>query len=219
MSEEQGNTETTEAGGGGDDEGRSKDDRRREALSNRLKASDAKVKEQSKTIADLQASVEKLQGDLDGKSGSIDKIVERKDSRIKQLEAELLDRDSTIDGMRRGSRTEKFVQALAAETGAPAARLQGLLVVAKQRDPEFDDAPDIIDTVTLKSALRVLKPIDPSTFEANTTESGKARPRPGPAPREHTSTLDKGEQRPLSEVEQRLANNEWLQPPKNGRLL
>lgn len=208
--------ETQEPGGQGDNDtpkaDHDKDARRRKALSERAQKAEARVKELESQHADLSSKMEDLQDQLDGKSGSIEKTIERKDKEIARLKADYESLSGEFDSFKVGARRDKFVNAVHSEIpNVPLARLEGLIAVAQQRDSTFDAAPEDVDAHTIKSAIKALKQIDPTTFETATAETGKPRTRPGPAPREHTNNLGAGESS-LNAFAQNLADSPLLKP-------
>lgn len=210
-------TETQSDGEGQDGDARGEetrespvDRRRRDAAIKRAQAAETKLKERDQEMAELREKLDQLEG----KGSSIDKVLERKDAKIKALEAEILDRDGKFESLNRSIRTDRLVSALVSQTKLPEDRVRGLIAVHKMRDPEADDAPEALDDITVKSWIKSLQKRDPASFE--TADAGKSRPRPGPASAEHQRGLAGGEQLSADGVK-KLLSDPIFQPPADGR--
>ncbi len=203
-------TDENETGGGEESPPESKtnarDDRRRETLTKRATAAEA-----ARIAAETRANeLEDQIAELSGKSGNYDKMVERLQSKLAKAEQ---DRDHALSEASRqmaGVRTGSLVERLAAEAEIPASRVRGLLLAAKADDPDLDIAPDRIEASTLKSFKSILAEIDPDSFRS--AETGKARPRPGPAPAAHARGLAQGE-RPAQDALAALLSQPLFSPP------
>lgn len=209
--EEQTTNEQTTAEDQGGDEGRSKDERRREALSRRAKTAEAQVR-------DLTSQLEELRNELDTKSGSLDSIVDRKDKRIKSLEDQVSELEGRWVKQETDGRRDALARSIAEKHGVPVARIKGLLAEKKGNDEDFDDAPEVLSESVIKSTIKALLPLDKDTFSTkDTSETGRTRPRPSPAPREYAAGLQREEQGPMSDFERNVRETTNAPPP--GRYL
>lgn len=195
---------------GSDDSG--KDERRREALSNRAKAAEKALKEERAKREQL----EERMAELEGKAGNFDRGVERLQSKVKSFEEENATLKAQIEARDRRDRLGSLVERVSSDSGVPAFRIKGLLLAAQAEDPDLDIYPEHVDERVSKSIVRALTAFDKDSFAPK--ETGKARPRPGPAPSAHQRGLADDE-RPTADALGDVFRHGIFQPPKDGRLV
>jgi len=218
MADENGNGDGGEGqgeGGGesGDDRGGSRssarDDRRRENLTRRATEAEARATEAESRLSDIEDQLAEAQG----KGGSLDKVVERLQSKLTKTEGERDDALANINGLATKRNTSGLIESLVTETGLSPIRVKGLLLAAKDEDPELDIAPERADKSLVKGFVKLLAEHDPESFQSS--ETGKKRPRPGPAPGAHNRGLDDGER--SGSGDDAFLRHPVFQAPKDGR--
>jgi len=205
--------EPSQSGDGESGKTSGRDERRRTALTNRATAAEQKLSDlQTKFDAQSDSIAE-----MEGKTGGIDRMVERLQAKNKKLEDERDVALAATSALSSKSRTSSLVSALSDEHDMPAKRVRSLLLGLKSDNPELDIAPEGINRALVSDFSSMLKEFDPDLFKP--TETGKPRSRPGPAPAAHERGLQATERQTANDRSEFIRNNPIFQQPDDGRLV
>jgi hypothetical protein len=155
-----------------------------------------KAKAEKKKLSDENAELRKRLDELEPlaeKSLGIDKHLEREAKKRQAAEEDARQAREELNAFQSNARRGALVGKLTEVFKLPEARVRGLMLAAREEDPDLVIDPDGIDDNTIKVFDKIFRRIDPASFTSSQGEAPRSRPG-APVQSEHGRRLPQTEQ-------------------------